>query len=664
MLNYFNYFITALFWLAAFTFAFGLWRRAQLWRKGQAAEWKLTQLLTIPKRYFLDLHQVVAREPYIANTHVATAGGAVAALGLVAINYGLMLYSSWLNWAIVIANGIMLVGVFFVWLRRTPLISNQPPSRLSTGNWSRLPYSLLAFALGLFLLTLPVATLSNSIAVIAALLLLAGSAELALGIGLGGPMKHAIAGLLHLAFHPRQERFSGKLSTALKPLNLEGLTHKDFNHEDFNHGHPAYGIEKPSDFNWNQLLSFDACVQCGKCEAACPAFAAGQPLNPKKLIQDLVVGLSGGTDASFAGSGHPITASPDLPIGERKVVHSGAPNQAIVPALIEAQTLWACTTCRACVQECPMLIEHVDAIVGMRRHLTLSQGSAPNKAPQTLENLRQTATQNGDDNKARYYWAIDLGVKTVQPNTPVDVLLVAGEGAFDMRYQRTLRALVKLLKAANIDFAVMGALENDTGDTARRLGDEATFQSLAKRNIATFSSLSFKRILTADPHVLHSLKNEYPAFGGHYEVLHHSTFLAQLVSSGALKLSQSTETRKLTYHDPCYLARYNNETDAPRALLKSIGLQVNEMERSGLRGRCCGGGGGAPLTDIPGKQRIPDIRIQDARSIGAEVVAVACPQCTAMLEGVVERPDVLDIAELLAACLVVANLAVESSVAA
>ena len=629
-----NYFITALFWLATFTLAFGLWRRAQLWRAGQVAAWHWWQIFTIPKRYFIDLHHVVAREPYIANTHVATAGGAVAALALVAVNYGLLLYSSKFNWAIVVATGIMLIGVFFVWLRRTSLIANQPPSRLSKGNWSRLPYSLLAFALGLFLLTLPVATLSDSIALIAALLLLAGSAELALGIGLGGPMKHAIAGLLHLAFHPRQERFSGKLSTALKPLNLE----------DFKHGKPAYGIEKPSDFNWNQLLGFDACVQCGKCEVACPAFAAGQPLNPKKLIQDLVVGLSSGTDASFAGS-----AYPDLPIGE----HAGSPNQAIVPTLIEAQTLWACTTCRACVQECPMLIEHVDAIVGIRRNLILTQGSAPNKAPQTLENLRQTATQNGDDNKARYYWAIDLGVKTMQPNTPVDVLLVAGEGAFDMRYQRTLRALVRLLKAANIDFAVMGALENDTGDTARRLGDEATFQSIAKRNIATFSNLSFNRILTADPHVLHSLKNEYPAFGGHYEVLHHSTFLAKLVSSGALKLGKSTETRRLTYHDPCYLARYNNETESPRALLKSIGISVNEMERSGMRSRCCGGGGGAPLTDIPGKQRIPDIRIHDARSIGAEVVAVACPQCTAMLEGVVERPEVLDIAELLAASLIV-----------
>jgi dimethylglycine catabolism B len=597
-----NYFITLLFWLAACTLLVGLWRRSQLWRTGQPAAWHWCQLLTIPKRYFVDLHHVVARDPYIARTHVATAGGAVAALVLVAINYGFMLYSAALNWAIVVATSIMFIGAFFVWLRRTSLLSNQPPARLSKGNWSRLPYSLLAFALGLFLLTLPMQALSNFIAIIAALLLFAGSAELALGIGLGGPMKHAVAGLLHLAFHPRQERFSEKLSTALKPLNLEA---KEF------------GIAKTSDFKWNQLLSFDACVQCGKCEAACPAFAAGQPLNPKALIQNLVTSFS-------------TNNLTELPT---------------------PQTLWSCTTCRACVHECPMLIEHVDAIVGMRRNLTLTQGSAPNKAPQLLENLRQTATQNGDDSDMRYYWAADLDVKTAQASVPIDVLLVAGEGAFDLRYQRTLRALVKLLKSANVDFAVMGALENDTGDTARRLGDEATFQMLAKRNIAALGTLQFKRIVTADPHVLHSLKNEYPAIGGNYEVLHHSQFLAQLSASGALKLSQSTETRTLTYHDPCYLARYNNETASPRALLKSIGLSVNEMARSGLSGRCCGGGGGAPLADIPGKQRIPDIRIHDAKTIGAQIIAVACPQCTAMLEGVVERPEVLDIAELLAASL-------------
>jgi dimethylglycine catabolism B len=221
-----------------------------------------------------------------------------------------------------------------------------------------------------------------------------------------------------------------------------------------------------------------------------------------------------------------------------------------------------------------------------------------------------------------------------------------------MRYQRTLRALVKSLKAANVDFAILGERERDTGDTARRLGDEATFQTLARRNIEMFSQLSFRRIVTSDPHVLHSLRNEYPALGGHYDVMHHTTFLSELVASGQLVLGPTRETRALTYHDPCYLGRYNGEIAAPRTLLRRLGFEVREMERSGMRARCCGGGGGAPLTDIPGKRRIPDIRMADARETGAPVVAVACPQCTAMLEGVVgDRPEVLDIAELVAASL-------------
>ena len=633
--------ITGLFWLATALLLIGLYRRSLLWRAGAEANVSWLNLLAIPKRYFVDLHHIVSRDPYIARTHIAAAGGAVAALILVAINYGLALYNSALNWAIVMATGIMLLGVFFVWLRRRSAAAT--PKRLSRGAWSRLPYTLAAFTLGLLIINLPIVSISGVIAVIALLLIVVGSLELSLGIGLGGPMKHAIAGLLHLAFHPRQERFSGKLSTALMPLNLEPLNLDPLNLES-----SKFGKSKPADFKWNQLLGFDACVQCGKCEAACPAFAAGQPLNPKKLIQDLVVGMSNGTDADYAGS-----PSPGLALN-----HSGTLFETVVPKLIEAQTLWACTTCRACVQECPMLIEQVDAIIDMRRHLTLTQGSAPGRANETLDNLRQTSTVGGFSLAERYHWAIDLNVKTIQPNQPVDVLLWAGEGAYDLRYQRTLRALVKVLKNAKVDFAVLSGdaessfFERDSGDTARRLGDEATFQALAKANIATLNSLKFKRILTADPHVFHSLKNEYPAFGGNYKVLHHTTFLSELTSTNRLKLKQSDETRSLTYHDPCYLGRYNGETESPRALLKKMGINLIEMERSGMRGRCCGGGGGAPITDVPslvkGSQRIPDIRIADARSIGAEVVAVACPQCTAMLEGVVERPEVLDIAELVA----------------
>jgi Fe-S oxidoreductase len=634
--------ITALLWLSVAGLVFAVAKRASYWRLGRAAagdEFGIANLFTIPKRYFVDLHHVVARDPYIAKTHVATAGGAIAALALVFVNYGFAIYSPWLDKLIFVAALAMLIGVVFVWRRRA---AKDVPARLSRGPWNTLPWLLGAFALGLVLFVIvPTEMMSGAFAVLCAVLIGVGAFAMTFGAAKGGPMKHATAGLLHLAFHPRQERFAGTpeaftgSGTATPPtaLKVPDIEHKE------------YGVAKPVEFRWNQLLSFDACVQCGKCEAACPAFASGQPLNPKKLIQDLVVGMAGGTDAAYAGS-----PTPGLAVGQ----HHGEPNGSIVSGLIEAQTLWSCTTCRACVQECPMLIEHVDAIVDMRRNQTLVHGTVPGKGAEVLANLRETGTMGGYDTAARYDWAVDLNAPIAQAGKPVDVLFVAGEGAFEMRYQRTLRAVVKVLNKAGVDYAVLGNVETDTGDVARRLGDEATFQKMARTLIGTLSTLSYKQIVTADPHVMHSLRNEYRALGLRVTVKHHTTYLAELAASGKIapKAVDALREKRTTYHDPCYLGRYNGETDAPRKLLKTIGIQVVEMERNGMRGRCCGGGGGAPLTDIPGKQRIPDIRIADARAVNADVVAVACPNCTAMLEGVVgPRPDVLDVAELVAASL-------------
>ncbi|UDM49143.1 (Fe-S)-binding protein [Cupriavidus sp. MP-37] len=634
--------ITVLLWLSVAGLAFAVLRRASYWRVGRPAtpgSFGLANLFAIPKRYFVDLHHVVARDPYIAKTHVATAGGAIAALALVFVNYGLAIYSPWLDKLILVAALAMLVGAVFVWRRRQAM---DVPARLSKGPWNTLPWLLGSFALGLALYTMvPAGVMSGAFAVLCAALIGVGAFAMTVGAATGGPMKHAMAGLLHLAFHPRQERFAATpesytgSGTATPPtaLRLPDIEQKEF------------GVAKPVEFRWNQLLSFDACVQCGKCEAACPAFAAGQPLNPKKLIQDLVVGMAGGSDGAYAGS-----PTPGIPVGR----HRGEPNGPIVSGLIEAQTLWSCTTCRACVQECPMLIEHVDAIVDMRRNQTLVHGTVPGKGAEVLANLRETGTMGGYDKGARYDWSVDLNAPVARPGHAVDVLIVAGEGGFDMRYQRTLRALVKVLDKAGVDYAVLGEVETDTGDVARRLGDEATFQQLAKHLIGTLDALSFGQIVTADPHVMHSLRNEYRALGLRVTVKHHTTYLAELASSGLIapKAVEALREKRTTYHDPCYLGRYNGETEAPRKLLKTIGIQVVEMERHGMRGRCCGGGGGAPLTDIPGKQRIPDIRIADARAVGAEVVAVGCPNCTAMLEGVVgPRPDVLDVAELVAASL-------------
>ena len=606
----------------------GALRRANMWRRGRASKVDLLGgLLAMPKRYMVDLHHVVARDKYIANTHVATALGFVLSALLAIVVHGFGLQNRILGYALLLASVLMFVGAIFMYLRR-----RNPPSRLSKGPWMRLPKSLMAFSVSFFLVTLPVAGILPAdfggwlLAALLGVGVLWGVSEMFFGMTWGGPMKHAFAGALHLAWHRRAERFGGGRSTGLKPLDLSDKT-------------APLGVEKPKDFTWNQLLGFDACVQCGKCEAACPAFAAGQPLNPKKLIQDMVVGLAGGTDAKFAGSPYP-----GKPIGE----HGGNPHQPIVNGLVDAETLWSCTTCRACVEECPMMIEHVDAIVDMRRHLTLEKGATPNKGAEVLENLIATDNPGGFAPGGRLNWAADLNLPLLSEKGNCEVLFWVGDGAFDMRNQRTLRAFVKVLKAAGVDFAVLGLEERDSGDVARRLGDEATFQLLASRNIQTLAKYSFKRIVTCDPHSFHVLKNEYGAFNGNYVVQHHSTFMAELIGDGALNLGQHKGT-SVTYHDPCYLGRYNGEYEAPRQVLRALGIEVKEMQRSGFRSRCCGGGGGAPITDIPGKQRIPDMRMDDIRETGAELVAVGCPQCTAMLEGVVEpRPLIKDIAELVA----------------
>ena len=616
--------------LALALLVIGAVRRINLWRAGQPESVNIVAgLMAMPRRYLVDLHHVVERDKYMSHTHVATGGGFVLSMALIVLVHLFGLDSKLLAWALLAATALMFVGAVFVYKRR-----QDPPSRLSKGPWMRLPKSLLVFAVTFFIVTLPAAGVLPQdfggwvLAIILMAGIIYGLGEMVFGMGWGGPMKHAFAGALHLAFHRRAERFGGGRSTGLKPVDL---------------GSEVLGVSKPTDFKWNQLLGFDACVQCGRCEAMCPAFAAGQPLNPKKLIQDMVVGLAGGSDAKYAGSPYP-----GRDVGNAK----GGPDQVITESLVNPETLWSCTTCRACVEECPMMIEHVDAIVDMRRFLTLEKGNTPNKGAETLENLIATDNPSGFDPGSRMNWAADQNLKVMSEVKETDVLFWVSDGAFDMRSQRILRAFVKLLKAANVDFAVLGDEERDCGDVARRLGDDATFQSLAKRNIATLSKYKFNRIVTTDPHAFHVLKNEYKDFGGDYEVFHHTTFINELVKASALKLDLY-KGGAVTYHDPCYLGRYNGEYDSPRELLAELGIELAEMERSGFRSRCCGGGGGAPITDIPGERRIADMRMEDAKATGAELVAVGCQQCTAMLEGVVEpRPEVKDIAEIVAESLV------------
>lgn len=591
------------------------------WLKGRPASgsW-LAGLRHVPRRYLVDVHHVVARRPAAARMHALAAGGVLggSALALLAAVLG----AGWAVWALAaLAFGIGSVGALLAWRRRVP----KTPRALSGGAFLWLPAALGAWCVGNGLAALCMAVGASPLLVGASVVL--GGAG---GVGLLrlvalGPMRHALAGVAWLAGHTRPGRFGGTgRDTALRPLDLAA---------------ERLGVLVPADFSRPELAAFDACIQCGRCEEACPAFAAGQRLNPKALIQTLS-GAMRAAPAPYAGQPAPLAP----------VLHgTGGMTQPIVGNVLHPDTLWACTTCRACVAECPMLIEHVDAVVALRRGQTLMLGAARPGAVQAQRALRERAEPGGRDLSARGDALATLDVPVLPPGGETDILLWLGEGAFDARYGRTLHALVTLMRRAGLRFATLGADEVDCGDLARRLGDEATFQSLAADAIGALKARRFTKIVTADPHALQVLRNEYPALGGQWEVQHHTGLLDELVRAGRLRL-EARQGARVAYHDPCYLGRYNGEIDAPRRLLDAACADRVEMERHGMRAMCCGGGGGGPVSDVDAVTRIPDLRMAQARAVGADMVAVACPGCTAMLEGVTGlRPEIRDVAELVLA---------------
>ncbi|ODN69407.1 succinate dehydrogenase iron-sulfur subunit [Methylobrevis pamukkalensis] len=458
--------------------------RAAVWRKGRTArvDW-VHGLAALPKRYLHDVHAVVARDGYASNMHMLVAGGLLGASLLTLAGLLPPLASSGLFWSfIALAFTVMLIGALMVGARRIP----DRPKRLSGGRFQILPFLLLGYAFGGALAALGNAINQPALGWPGLAVFAVSGAGLAVFLN-HGPMRHALAGALHLVAHPRAGRFEGWRETALVPVDLDRAD--------------KLGVETPADFAWNRLLGFDACIQCGRCETACPAFAAGQPLNPKRLIQDLVAATFPDTPA-YAGSPYPNARAVDGARGlHAPIIGEGA--------MIHPDTLWSCTTCRACVEECPMMIEHVDAIVDLRRFQTMELGRLPAKAAVPLIEMRANEEPGGRPLAARTDFAAGAALPVIGA-AGCDVLLWLGEGAYDLRYGRSLRALVKLLHLAGVDFAVLGAEERDCGDLARRLGDEATFQDLAHANIAVLKTKRFRRIVTADPHALHVIRNEYP----------------------------------------------------------------------------------------------------------------------------------------------------------
>ena len=396
-----------------------------------------------------------------------------------------------------------------------------------------------------------------------------------------------------------------------------------------------FGAGTAADLTWKQVLDTFSCTECGRCQDVCPAFATGKTLSPKLVIMGL-------RDQLFTDGGAIVASRP----GE-----ADAPELAsLVPGAVPEESVWDCVTCGACVQACPVSIEHVDHIVDLRRHLVMVESSFPSESEPMLRDVERAGNPWGKAQSERADWAAELGITILEPGDPAPEYLywVGCAASFDDRARRTAEATAKLLQRAGVQFAILGPREACTGDPARRIGNEYVFQAYAEQNVATLNEAAVTKIVTGCPHCFNTLGNEYPDFGGNYEVIHHSELLARLVAEGRL-VPQRDQRLNITYHDSCYLARHNDVLAPPRELVAAVGEPV-EMERSGKQTFCCGAGG-AHMWMEERAAPINENRVREAADTGAQTLAVACPFCTVMLDDGVQSAGaelrVADVATLL-----------------
>jgi Fe-S oxidoreductase len=442
-----------------------------------------------------------------------------------------------------------------------------------------------------------------------------------------------------------------------------------------------YGVSKVEQFTWKQLLDGYACTECGRCNTVCPAQLTGKPLFPKEIIL-------GAKEALFVESAAILGENSiynKLGIAGIKADKTPAEIEAhhepMIGGIISKEALWACTTCMACVEICPVSIEHVPKIVDMRRSLVMEESDFPQEVTSLFNNIERNGNPWEINNDKRAEWASALDIPLLAENPDADVLYWVGcMGSFDQRNQQVATSVAKVLKAAQVDFAILGPEETCTGDPARRIGNEYLWQMQATQNIETLDGYGFntkkaasgtgqdgqngqtavatqtkhRTILTACPHCFNTIKNEYPQLGGDYEVVHHTVFIDALVENDKLKLPAGFDTRKMTYHDPCYVGRYNDVYEEPRRVLKVLNNDgVTEMRRNRNKSFCCGGGGGRVWMEEKVGKRINQTRVNEALETEAEVMAAACPFCITMFEDGVkgveaeEKMKIEDISEII-----------------